>query len=187
MILKELLAKVDLKDIQKEFRERFKAYDDKTIEKIVKEMLSIEPSIDNSMDLVLVLFNEENPFEDGEFEDTLYAYSKKEEVAFNIALTPWEESLALNVSEKSVEEYGIVRFVAECIDNMTEFGSTNVEVIKQAKIFMDAFDEDIFAPQESFLDYEYPKEEDIKCVELFDENKALEIDQRNREKIKSYI
>lgn len=186
MILKDLLKKVDLKDIQKEFRERYQAYDDETIEKIVNEMLSIEPDLDNSLDLVLVMFNEENPFEEGEFEDTLYAYSKVQESAFKIGLTPWEESLGMEVSEKCVEEYGIVRFVSECIDEMTEFGSTNAEVVKAMKIFMD-MDEDVFAPQESLLDYEYPTEENITFIPEFDEEKAKEIDLRNREKINSYI
>ena len=187
MTLKDLLKKVDLKDIQKEFRERYQAYDDETIEKIVNEMLSIEPDLDNSLDLVLVMFNEENPFEEGEFEDTVYAYSKAEESAFKLGLTPWEESLGIPVSDKSVETYGMVRFVSECIDDMTEFGSTNAEVVKAMKIFMEMNDEDLFAPQESFLDYEYPKEEDIVFVPEFDEEKAKEIDLRNRAEINKYL
>lgn len=187
MTLKDLLKKVDLKDIQKEFRERYQAYDDETIEKIVNEMLSIETDLDNSLDLVLVMFNEENVFEEGEFEDTVYAYSKVEEGAFKLGLTPWEESLGIPVSEKSVEAYGKVRFVSECIDNMTEFGSTNKEVVKTMKIFMEMNDENLFAPQESFLDYEYPKEEDIVFVPEFDEEKAKEIDLRNRAEINKYL
>ena len=187
MILKECLKKVNLKDIQKEFKERYQAYDNKTIERIVKEMLSIEPEIDESLDLVLVMFSEENCFEEGEFEDTLYAYSKEKNGAFNIGLTPWEECLGMKVSEKSVEEYGIVRFVAECIDNMTEFGSSNEEVVKHMKLLMEMEKDGLFEPQESLLDYEYPRDEDITFVPEFDEEKAKEIDLRNREKINLYV
>lgn len=190
MILQELIKDCNEELVIEKLLEMFHPRAKVSYEGIIKELKGIKPNIKDGKKFVLVLFPEIIDF-DGETFDSVYAYNKKEDSAFEISLLNWEDCLGIPVSLKSLVDYGKESFAAHCIYEMTQYATTAKEVIQAQKDFSEMFDS-LDYEYESFLDYEYPKDEvEYNTVSLeltAEEEKELEeLNKKNHKTLKDYI
>lgn len=190
MKLKDLLKECNVEELVAKLIEINSRFDADTYKNVIAELLKTKPNTYNEEDWVLILFPELMDLEESEYCDCVYVYNKACSNAYDISLMPWDECLGLIVSDKSVEQYGKETFVAYCIKDMTSFGRTAKDVKIAAKDVMEMQDS-LFEPQESLLDYEYPKEEleNYHVLELTGEeiDELMVLNEKNMDRLKEYL
>ena len=127
MIFKELVKSVNIDDVikylnQDKNEEKFET----SYRELYDSLLSREPKKEE--DFILFVAELKDYFDDITIMDVL-GHKKSDKINYALDFTPWEEWLAMEVAPKSVELYGEVCFVAECLREMS-FISFDEQYIK---------------------------------------------------------
>ena len=190
MILKELINECNEELVIEELLKMFHPRTKQSYISILNELKEIKPNKKDGKKFVLILYPELVDL-DGTTTDAVYAYHKTEQSAFEIPLLNWEDCLGIPVSLKSLVDYGKEKFLAYCIYEMSQYAMTAKDVQKAQKDFSDMFNS-MGYEYESFLDYEYPKEEveyNTVSLEFTPEEEAeiREIGNINYKNLKEYV
>lgn len=202
MTFKELLESVDIEELKGYIQERVEDKDEfAEFVMMINSLLDrkIQKDESDSYNLVLAVIPQYDYFSDDEDEEQLYLNvygvdDKKE--CFALDFTPWNKWLSFPVLRKSIDEYGVLSFIYNCLNEMSfiSFSEDNIqeeanklnelsESIKSGDVKTYTLEEVIDHLNESCPDelcFEIPKlsveekEKQDKCVkELIDKNKKL--------------
>ena len=129
MIFKDLLFRTNIDEVLKYL---FKIYSDEVrFEEKYKETFNklrgMEPEIEKDF-LELFVVEQKEYLEDGETYIGVYGVDRVDREHYALDFTPWDKWLGMTVVEKSVEKYGVVCFVAECLHEMTFISFDEVKI-----------------------------------------------------------
>lgn len=119
MIFKEVFEKVDIDSIIAYLNRNYPQ--EKDLEPGYRDMydklLAMEP--DKDADLILYVSLIYSIFEDEEPYLDVSGYSLEEDMSYALEFRAWEQWLGMQVAQNSLEEYGRLCFVAECMREMS--------------------------------------------------------------------
>lgn len=175
MTFKELLERVDLEELKKYIKSRVENQDeyDSFIE-MIDSLLSREVvEEDESKKLVLALIPQYDYFSDENDKNNLYlnVYGVDEtKECFALDFTPWNKWLCFPILQKSIEEFGVLSFIFNCLNEMSFISFDEEEIqsevtklneisegVKDGTIKTYSWEEVVSGLKEKYEDFEIPE------------------------------
>lgn len=98
--------------------------------KVIDKLLNMPPTFEDTLNLMVLsqrdYFGEEECIE-------VFGVQDNDTECYALEMTPWSEWLGFKVIQKSVDIYGKLVFVAECLYEMTFVSFDEAEIAKQVK------------------------------------------------------
>ena len=156
MVLKQILDKTTLKDVQKAYLKYYPGWDDAHIDKVYNTLTSIKPSQDIDM-TINIREDDANHFPgDDSYEvfgsngtykpnatNILYEQGEEPLEEFALEFYKWEDWLDMEVSIKTLKKYDNDEIVALCIFEMTVFGYCQEDITAQKTNVFDLINQNI--------------------------------------------
>jgi hypothetical protein len=121
MILKDLITQVPKEKVLKRLIE---IYPDQknclpSYFKVYDKLLKLTPRKGEGKELLLMVLPTEDWFEEGIISNDVFGYCKEDKQHYALEFTDWDEWLAFEICDKSVEYYEPAGFLAHCLYEMT--------------------------------------------------------------------
>lgn len=175
MTFKELLETVDIEELKKYIKSRVENQDEyDSFVEMIDSLLSREVvEEDESKKLVLALIPQYDYFSEKDDEDNLYldVYGVDEtKECFALDFTPWNKWLGFPILQKSIEEFGVLSFIFNCLNEMSfiSFDEEDIqreatklneisEGVKNGTIKTYSWEEVVSGLKEKYEDFEIPE------------------------------
>lgn len=175
MTFKELLETVDIEELKKYIKSRVENQDEyDSFVEMIDRLLSREVvKEDESKKLVLALIPQYDYFSEKDDEDNLhldvYGVDETKE-CFALDFTPWNKWLGFPILQKSIDEFGVLSFIFNCLNEMSfiSFDEEDIqreatklneisEEIKNGTIKTYSWEEVVSGLKEKYEDFEIPE------------------------------
>lgn len=137
MTFKELLETVDIEELKKYIKSRVENQDEyDSFVEMIDSLLSREVvEEDESKRLVLALIPQYDYFSEKDDEDNLYldVYGVDEtKECFALDFTPWNKWLGFPILQKSIDEFGVLSFIFNCLNEMSFISFDEEDIQREA-------------------------------------------------------
>lgn len=137
MTFKELLETVDIEELKKYIKSRVENQDEyDSFVEMIDSLLSREVvEEDESKKLVLALIPQYDYFSEKDDEDNLYldVYGVDEtKECFALDFTPWNKWLGFPILQKSIDEFGVLSFIFNCLNEMSFISFDEEDIQREA-------------------------------------------------------